>query len=186
MEKWTLSRLLALPKEQALPGKSCEQQHIGAAARSRVGLCTGLAGGTGSRAGAGSSPTDSRPPSLGCSVGGSPAAPPATPQPACHPPASPAAGPELGGGKQDTLSRAEPCPGQHAGTRFSTASFPIHSGLSPTSQQLMPKELVPCSGRRLGQEQRAQPGRSCARPALTCLVCVEPQDAGMWVLQGAP
>lgn len=77
---------------------------------SRSGPCMGLAGGTGSRKGAGFSPTGSRPPSLGCSVGGSPATPPVVLQPACHPPASPAAGPELGGGEQDTLSRSQPCP----------------------------------------------------------------------------
>lgn len=74
------------------------------------GPCMGLAGGAGSRKGAGFSPTGSQPPSLGCSVGGSPAAPPAVLQQACHPPASPAAGPELEGGEQDTLSRSEPCP----------------------------------------------------------------------------
>jgi len=62
-------------------------------------------------------------------------------------------------------------------------------GASPLSRRLMAEELLPCSGRRLGQEQGvtpnpASPYSARQEPALTCLVCMEPQDAGMGVFQG--
>lgn len=65
---------------------------------------------------------------------------------------------------------------------------------SPLPLLLVPKELLPRAGKRLGQEQGASPhphrcahsARSCAKPTLTCLICMKPQDTRIWVFQGPP